>query len=148
LVPSLHNFTYDAYFYTSDLSVAQVVEFDISMYFDSLSLIFGHQCNILGGNVWDIWDNVTNKWVSTGISCYPNNNSWNHVTLQVERTSSNQLLYQSITLNGVTHTLNWYYSPGSAPSSWWGITVNYQMDGNYKQSSYTTYLDEFSFTYQ
>jgi len=147
LIPSLHNFAYDAYFYTSDLSVAQVLEFDISMYFDSLSLIFGHQCNILGGNVWDIWDNGNHKWVSTGISCYPNNNAWNHVTLQVQRTSSNQLLYQSITLNGVTHTLNWYYSPGSAPSSWWGITVNYQMDGNYKQSSYTTYLDEFNFTY-
>lgn len=147
LIPSLHNFTYDAYFYTSDLSVAQVLEFDISMYFDSLSLIFGHQCNMLGGHVWDIWDNANSKWVSTGISCYPNNNAWNHVTLQVERTSSNQLLYKSITFNGVTHTLNWYYSPGSSPASWWGITVNYQMDGNSKQSSYTTYMDEFSFTY-
>ena len=147
LLPTLHNFTYDAYFYTSDLSVAQVLEFDISMYMNGVSMIWGHQCDILGGNVWDIWDNVSSHWVSTGVSCYPVNNGWNHVTLQVQRESNNTLLFQSITFNGVQHTINQYYSPGSAPQDWWGITVNYQMDGNYKQSSYTTYLDDFNFTY-
>ena len=59
----------------------------------------------------------------------------------------NLLLYQSITLNGKTTVLNKYYAPGHAPESWWGITVNYQMDGNSKQTAYTTYLDNFTFTY-
>ncbi len=147
LVPSLYNFTYDAYFYGTNLSKSQVMEFDISMYFDGNSLIWGNQCRIAGGNEWDIWDNVNSHWVPTGYSCYPISNGWNHVTIQAQRESDNWLLFQSITLNGVTNTINQYYAPGRAPKSWWGITVNYQMDGNYEQSAYTTYLDNFSFSY-
>jgi hypothetical protein len=147
LLPSLHNFTYDVYFYPTNLGVTQVLEFDISMYFDGLALIWGNQCNILGGHVWDIWDNVGQAWVSTGVACNPVNNAWNHLTIQVQRESDNSLLFQSITLNGVNHPINRRYAPGSAPSGWWGITVNYQMDGNSNQTAYTTYLDNFNFTY-
>ncbi len=147
LVPTLHNFTYDAYFYGTNMSLSQVMEFDVSMYFDGLSLVWGNQCRIAGGNAWDVWDNVSAKWVSTGASCYPISNGWNHVTIQVQRESDNWLLFQTITLNGVTSTINQYYAPGSAPAGWWGITVNYQMDGNSKQSAYSTYLDNFTFSY-
>lgn len=147
LVPSLHNFTYDVYFYGSNLGNSQALEFDINQFFSGLGFTWGHECRIAGGNEWDIWDNVKMKWVPTGISCYPLENAWNHVVIQVERTSSNQLLYQSITFNGVTHTLNWTYAPFSAPG-WYGITVNYQMDGDYKQSDYTVYVDKLNFTYQ
>jgi hypothetical protein len=71
---------------------------------------------------------------------------WNHLTIQVQRTSSNQLLYQSITLNGSAAKLNKTSAPYSAPG-WWGVTVNYQMDGNYEQQAYTVYLDKLTFTY-
>jgi len=148
LLPTLHNFTYDAYFYPTNLGVTQVLEFDISMYFNGLSLIWGNQCRVVGGNEWDIWDNVNSRWVPTGVACNPVNNSWNHVILQGQRESDNSLLFQSITLNGVTSNINQRYAPGSAPSGWWGITVNYQMDGNSKQSANTTFLDNFSFSYQ
>ena len=147
LLPTLHNFVYDAYFYPTNLSVTQVLEFDISMYFNGLGLIWGHQCRIEGGNEWDIWDNVKAQWVPTGVPCRPLNNAWNHVTIQGQRESDNWLLFQSITLNGVTTPINRYYPAGSAPSGWWGITVNYQLDGNYKQSTYSTFLDKFSLTY-
>jgi len=148
ILPTLHNFTYDAYFYPTNLGVTQVLEFDISMYFNGLGLIWGNQCRVVGGNQWDIWDNVNARWVPTGIACNPVNNSWNHVTIKGQRKSDNSLLFQSITLNGVTSSINQTYPPGSAPAGWWGITVNYQMDGNNKQSANTTYLDNFSFTYQ
>jgi len=148
ILPALHNFTYDAYFYPTNLGVTQVLEFDISMYFNGLGLIWGNQCRVVGGNQWDIWDNVNARWVPTGIACNPVNNSWNHVTIKGQRKSDNSLLFQSITLNGVTSSINQTYPPGSAPAGWWGITVNYQMDGNNKQSANTTYLDNFSFTYQ
>ena len=147
LLPTLHNFTYDAYFYPTNLGVTQVMELDISMYFNGVGLIWGSQCRVAGGNEWDIWDNVNHRWVATGVACNPVNNTWNHVTIQVQRESDNSLLYQSITLNGMTQPINQHYAPGSAPGGWWGITVNYQMDGNYKQSAYTTFLDNFSFTY-
>jgi hypothetical protein len=147
LLPTLHNFTYDAYFYPTNLGVTQVLEFDINMYFNGLSLIWGNQCRVAGGNEWDIWDNVSAQWVPTGVACYPVNNSWNHVTIQAQRESDNSLLFQSITLNGATSNINQTYAPGSAPAGWWGITVNYQMDGNYQQAANTTFLDNFSFTY-
>jgi hypothetical protein len=146
LVPTLHNFTYDVYFYGSNLAASQALEFDINQFFDNLGFIWGHECRIAGGHEWDVWNNVSQQWIPTGIACNPVGNSWNHLTIQVQRTSSNQLLYQSITLNGVTGTVNQYYDPGSAPG-WWGITVNYQMDGNYEQSPYSVYLDQLTFGY-
>ncbi|MFY9743420.1 MAG: Ig domain-containing protein [Candidatus Sulfotelmatobacter sp.] len=148
LVPTLTTFTYDVYFYGTNLELSQAVEFDVNQFFNSMGFIWGHECRIAGGNEWDIWDNVTAHWVPTGVPCYPVDNSWNHVTIQVQRTANNQLLYESISLNGVTSTLNQYYDPGTAPSNWYGVTINYQMDGNYEQSPYSVYLDELTFSYE
>jgi len=147
LVPNLHNFTYDVYFYGSALELSQVIEFDVNQYFDGTGFTYGNQCRIAGGHEFDVWDNVNKHWISTGVPCYPNDNSWNHLILQMQRTSDNQLLYHSITLNGVTTVINRYFPPFSVPGSWYGITVNYQMDGNSKQSPYTIYVDELSLTY-
>jgi hypothetical protein len=69
------------------------------------------------------------------------------VTLKMQRTSDNHMTYQSITLNGQTTTLNWTFQHGSAPN-WYGVTVNYQMDGNFKQDTYSTYIDNLTITYQ
>ena len=147
LVPSYHNFTYDVYFYGANLGLSQAIEFDLNQFFDGMGFIWGHECRIAGGNEWDIWDNINQKWVATGIACNPTSNAWNHLTIQVQRTSNNQLLYQSITLNGVKHTVNQTYSPWIS-HGWYGVTVNYQMDGNGQQSPYTVYLDQLTFGYQ
>jgi hypothetical protein len=146
LLPNLHNFTYSTDFYVTNASITQVLEFDINMYMNGLGMTWGTQCNFLGGNDWNVFDNVNVKWVPTGIACNLKN-GWNHLTLQVQRESDNSLLYQSVTLNGVTSNINKTFPPFSVPGGWWGITVNYQMDGNYKQSANTTYLDNFSLTY-
>lgn len=147
LVPSVYNITYDADFYGDNLGLAQALEFDINQFFGGMGFIFGHECRIAAGNQWDVWDNKNAKWVPTGVPCNPNSNAWNHVTLKVQRTSDNHLTYQSITLNGQTTNLNWTFEHGSAPN-WYGITVNYQMDGNSNQDSYSTYLDNLTVTYQ
>jgi hypothetical protein len=148
LIPSLHSFTYDVYFYGDNLGVSQALEFDINQFFNGMGFIWGHECRVAGGNEWDIWDNVNQHWHPTGVACYPNSNAWNHLTIQAQRTSDNQLLYQSITLNGQTSTLNAAYPAGSAPSSWYGVTVNYQMDGDSQQDAYSVYLDKLTFSYQ
>jgi hypothetical protein len=147
LIPTLHNFTYDIYFYGSNMGASQALEFDINQFFDGMGFTWGHECRIASGNEWDVWDNVNKKWTPTGIACNPLSNSWNHLVIQVQRTTDNHLTYQSITLNGQTHTLNWTFSHYSEPG-WYGITVNYQMDGNYKQTPYTVYVDKLNFTYQ
>jgi hypothetical protein len=147
LLPTLHNFTYDAFVYVSDLGVTQSLEFDVNMYMSGVGMEWGTQCDHLDSGQWDIWNNVDATWVPTGVPCNLQNDAWNHVTVQVQRESNNDLLYQSITLNGVTHDINQTMAPFSVPSGWWGMTVNYQMDGNYQQASNTTYLDKFNFTY-
>jgi hypothetical protein len=147
LVPSLHNFTYDVYFYGDNLGLAQALEFDVNQFFGNMGFIFGHECRVASGNEWDVWDDYHSHWIPTGIPCYPKSNAWNHLTVKVQRTSDNQLTYQSITLNGVTGNMNWTYGHGSAPG-WYGVTLNYQMDGNDKQDSYNTYLDNLTLSYQ
>jgi hypothetical protein len=97
---SLSNFTCDVDFYGDQLGLAEALEFDINQFFGDMGFIFGHECRIADGNQWDIWDNSKNKWIPTGIPCYPKSGQWNHLTLKVQRTSDNHETYQSITLNG------------------------------------------------
>jgi hypothetical protein len=145
IIPNVHNFTYDVYFYATDFSVSQALEFDINQFVNGQSFIWGHECRIAGGHEWDIWDNPGQKWIATGIACNPVNNSWNHLVIQAQRTSDNRLLFKSISLNGQIATLNHYESP--TPTTWYGITINYQQDGNYKQQPYSIWLDKLTFTY-
>jgi len=146
LVPTIHNFTYDVYFWVKDASVSQAMEFDINQFTGGLSFIWGHECRIAGGHEWDVYDNTHHKWVPTGVPCSPLSGAWNHLVINVQRTSSNQLLYRSITLNGNTATINHYESPNT--TSWNGITINYQLDGNRYGTPYTVYLDKLNFAMQ
>jgi hypothetical protein len=144
-VPNFHNFTYDVYFYGANLEISQALEFDINQFFNGKSFIWGHECRIASGHEWDTWDNVRGHWVKSGIPCNPVSNAWNHLIIQAQRTSNNQLLFKSITLNGKTNTLNRYDNP--TPTTWYGMTINYQIDGNYLQQPYSVYLDKLNFSY-
>jgi hypothetical protein len=141
-----HHFVYDFYFYTNDPTAAQAIEFDVNQFVAGRSLIYGSQCSYRGTGTWEIWDNPNSRWVSTGIRCPAlAGYQWQHVVLELERTSDNKLRYVALTLNGAKHYLNWYNS--STATSWKGITVNYQMDGNYRQQNYSTWVDKMHLTY-
>jgi hypothetical protein len=146
LAPSLHDFTYDVYFWVANVEVSQALEFDINQFENGKSFIWGHECRIAGGHQWDTWSNPGQHWVPSGVACNPVSNAWNHLTIQVQRTSDDHLLFQSITLNGQTATLNRYDTP--TPTSWYGVTINYQIDGNRNQQPYSVFLDNLNFTYQ
>jgi len=145
VVPNLHNFIYDVYFYVADIKKSQALEFDINKFVGGNSYIWGHECRIAGGNEWDIWDNPSMTWHPTGVACNPVANAWNHLVIKAQRTSDNHLLFQSITLNGNTANLNYYESP--TPTTWYGVTINYQQDGNYAQQPYSVWLDKVNFSY-
>ncbi len=147
LLPNLHNFILDTDVYVSNLAVTQDLEFDINWYGNGVGMEWGTECNHLADGVWDIWDNVNAKWVPTSIPCVLKDGTWNHVTLQVQRQPNNDLLYQSVTVNGQVYPINVTVPPFAVPADWWGMTVNYQMDGDYKMDSNTTYLDKTNFTY-
>ena len=147
IVPKIQNFTYDVDFYGDNIGASEALEFDINQFFGGMGFIFGHECRVAGGNQWDIWDNSKGHWISTGIPCYPKSGDWNHLTLKVQRTSDNHETYQSITLNGQTANLNWTFDKGST-AGWYGVTVNFQLDGDYKQDGYKVYLDNLTLNYQ
>lgn len=141
-----HHFIYDLYYYTNNAAAAQSIEFDVNQFVDGRSYIFGSQCSYRSADTWDVWDNVNSRWVSTGISCGAlQSNTWTHVVVEFERTTDNRLHYISFTLNGSKHYLNWYYP--STATSWSGVTVNYQMDGNFQQANYSTWVDKMNLTY-
>ncbi len=145
LVPSLHNFIYDVYFFGNNIGASQALEFDINQFFGGKSYIWGHECRIAGGHQWDVWDNQAKHWHATGIPCNPLNNAWNHLTIQVQRGNDGSIRFQSITLNGVKSYPN--YTSWPISTSWYGVTINYQQDGNYKQSPYAIWLDKLNFSY-
>jgi hypothetical protein len=145
LAASLHNFTYDVYFYSGNIQLAEALEFDIGQFFNNKGYMYGTECRVTKGD-WAIWDNINKKWVSANIPCKAVSNSWNHLVLKVQRTSDNQLKYVSIALNGITYTLNKTYSPYSTPG-WHGVVVNFQLDGNSSQTDYSVYVDKLNLTY-
>ena len=147
MLAGLHNFTYDADFYLTNGKKTQAMEFDINWFMNTVGMTFGTECRVEGGNEWDIWDNAEARWVATGVACNPLENAWNHVTINVQRQADNSLLYQSITLNGVTAVINKTGAPFTVPSDWYGITVNYQMDGDQHQTAVSSYVDNLNFTY-
>ena len=144
LVSQFHDFTYDVYFWVGNVNDSQALEFDINQFFGGKSYIWGHECRIDGGHEWDTWNNAQEKWVPSGVACNPVSNSWNHLTINVQRTSDNHLLFHTITLNGKTATLNRYDTPTSR--SWYGITINYQIDSDRYKTPYSVYLDKLTFT--
>lgn len=148
LLPTLHNFTYNADFYVTDASVTQALEFDISQWMSGgPGMTFGTQCNNLGDGEWDVFNNQTGQWVPSGAPCQFVN-GWNHVTVQFERQSDNSTLYQSITLNGQNYPLNQSFPTVQSPSGWWGLNANYQVDSDTQGDPVTTYVDNLSITYQ
>lgn len=146
LVRSLHNFVYDVWFYGDNLEASEALEFDLNQFFDGMGFIWGHECRIQGGHEWDIWDNQSEHWIKTGIPCNPVSGKWNHLVLTVQRTNDNQVLFKSIELNGQVANLN-HLEPQKGKPGWYGVTINYQIDGNNVQKPYTVFLDNFNFSY-
>jgi hypothetical protein len=151
------HFVYDAYFYYTNSHAVQGLEFNISQYFDGKAFIYGMQCNVRNGAHWDVSTvkdytkplTITNMaWQNTGISCpAPPTYSWNHVTMEVERTADNKVHYISITLNGAKKMLDIYAPVRISDPTWMGVNVHYQMNGNYIQEDYSSWVDKLSLTY-
>ena len=146
-VKAAHHFVYDAWFYIDNPGAAQALEFDINQFVNGHSLIMGTQCNIRNGGVWDVWDIQGSHWVHTGKSCTaPSAYTWHHVVIETERANDggDWAHYVSIEMDGNKTYIDAWYPP--AGTSWNGITVNFQMDGNYAEQSYNVWLDKFSLT--
>jgi hypothetical protein len=142
---SARHFIYDVYFYITNPKASMALEWDLNQYTGGKAYIFGVQCNVQSSHTWDVWDPYNKRWNSTGISCpvFPAY-KWNHVIEEFERTTDGKLRFVSITYNGTKYYINKYFSPTS--TSWSGMGIDYQMDGDKYMTDYTTWLDKIKVT--
>jgi hypothetical protein len=139
------NLKYDLYFYITNPSAAQALEFDSNQANGSTRWIFGTQCNIKGANHWDVWGNANGNWISTGIPCFaPTAFQWHHLTWAFKRTPT-QVIYVGFTYDGVTHYVNRAYAPKA--SGVHELNVAFQMDGDSAMHAYSAWLDRVTLTY-
>jgi len=142
---AIKNFTYDVNFYLTNPQAPEALEFDVNQSDNVHKFIFGTQCNIKNGAQWDVWGNASGNWLPTGIPCTaPAGFTWHHLTWQFQRTAT-QVIYVSLTYDGVTHYVNRTYP--ARPNNVSEINVAFQMDGDVNQTAFSTWLDKVSLTY-
>ena len=138
------NFVYDLYFYLTAPTAPQALEFDVNDSISSKWYVFGTECNYRQYGQWRVWDTADRRWVTTGISCgLAQAYKWNHLTLEFQR-ASGKAKFISVTLNGVKHYINRSYYPKAGG---YQTSVAFQMDGNYKQTNFSVWLDKVSLRY-
>jgi hypothetical protein len=139
------NFKYDVDFFLTAPQFAQSLEFDVNQSNGSAKFIFGTQCNIRDGGVWDVWDTAAGTWRRTAVSCsMPIANTWHHLTWEFQRTD-NQAIFIAVTLDGNKHFVNQTYN--AKPMNASEVNVAFQMDGDFAQHPYSIWLDNVTLSY-
>jgi hypothetical protein len=141
---NVSNFVYDLYFYIKDPNATQALEFDVNQSTGGRKWIFGTECNVTSGQ-WRIWDTANVKWNYTGVPCTrPTAYQWHHLVWEFKR-NGGYTTFIAVTLDGRKSYINRSYL--SQPSGAYELNVAYQMDGNYNQTDYSTWLDKVKLTY-
>jgi hypothetical protein len=139
------NFRYDLDFYLTTPQAAQALEFDVNQTNGVMKFIFGTQCNLKGGNVWDVWDTAGGAWRSTGVACpVPAAFTWHHLTWELVRNST-QTTFVALTLDGVRHYINMTFN--AKPQTGTEVNVAFQMDLDSTAQAYSAWLDNVTLSY-
>ena len=138
------HFTLDANYQLSNPSAAQGIEFSSNKHVGTKWYKFSVQCSYYKG-VFSVWDTAGSHWSATNIPCKrPAANGWNHLTVQTQ-ISNGKAVFQSLTYNGATYTINQSFSPKTGVSSY-SFGVHFQMNGNRAGDKYYAWVDNFKFT--
>jgi hypothetical protein len=142
---AVRNFKYDVDFYLTTPQFAQALEFDVNQSDGAHKFIFGTQCNIKDGGVWDVWTGAGGHWLHTGIACSaPSAFTWHHLTWELQR-SDTRATFVALTLDGAKHYVNMSFD--QVPSGVHEINVAFQMDGDFVQHAYSVWLDNVTLSY-
>jgi hypothetical protein len=137
------HFTYDLWFYVDKGPVVQALEFDVNQTVSGTRYVFGTECNIKGTHAWDVWDGTRNVWVRSPAPCTPfQSKSWNHLVWNFERTKDGEVHYMNVAVNGNQVNVNMYLAPQLHYGGQDDVNVAFQMDGDYRQDAYHSWLDK------
>jgi len=126
------------------------LEFDLNQVMDNgQTVIFGVQCDGWT-NTWDYTANTgtptnyVDVWAHSPQPCNPRTwsiNTWHNVQIAYSRDSNGVVTYKTVSLDGVTGTIN--VTVPSAFALGWGPTLltNFQVDGDSASGSATAWLD-------
>jgi len=138
------HFKLDTYYELSNPSVSQGVEFSSNKHVGTKWYKFSLQCSYYKG-VFSVWDTAGSKWVATNIPCKrPAAKTWQHLIVQTE-INNGKAVFQSLTHNGVTYTINKSFYPKIGTSSY-SFGVHFQINGNRAGDSYYAWVDNLKFT--
>ncbi len=137
------HFVYDVYFYIEDPSAPEALEFDVNQSWSGTRYTWGTECSYRDTGHWDIWNPKTESWETTSVPCpQVSAKTWHHLTWQMER-ANGKVHYISVTLDGKVAKVDKFYDP---QDGWHGegVSVAFQLDGDYRQDPYSVWLDNVS----
>jgi len=141
---SVMNFQLDTHYQISKPSSSQGIEFSSNHHVGTKWYKFSVQCSYNKG-VFSVWDTAGARWSATSIPCKrPASGTWDHLTVNTA-ISGGKAVFQSLTLNGKTYSINKSFYPISKPSSY-SYGVHFQMDGNLAGNAYYVWVDNLTFT--
>jgi hypothetical protein len=144
---SAQNYSFDFWAFIQNPGASQAMVFTADQVVGGLEYPFQVQCDFLGSKLWRVWNPSTGNWAPTSVGCAEfSASTWNHFTVHFSRTSSNQLFYQDIVINGSTYNFNVYENPISNTSAD-SMNVKVVLDGDTNGTAYSLWLDEVSLTF-
>jgi len=146
---SATHFTWDFWVYLdASSSSAQNLEYDLFQFVGGSEYMFGSQCSYASG-YWDVWNQLTGHWVQTTLPCQKFTPAvWHHIVWKVHRTKSSQNMYfDSITIDGKLHTLNLVEPSGPLPAGWGEtVGVQWQLDTASQPTAFNEWIDNVKLT--
>ena len=138
------HFKLEAHYLIDKPSVSQGLEFSSNKHVNTTWYKFSVQCSYYKG-VFSVWDTANSKWVATSVPCKrPAANTWQDLIVQTE-INNGKAVFDSITVNGVTHTINKSFNPRT--STWANsFGVHFQMNGDRSGTSYYVWIDNLKFS--
>lgn len=142
--------TWDFWVYLDNASSgAQALEYDLFQFANGVEYMFGSEC-VYATGYWNVWSQGGNNWVPTQLSCKKfTANVWHHIVWKTHRTSDQKMHYDSLTLDGVQHTLNLAEPSGPMPAGWTdNLGVQWQIDTASAPLTTNEWIDNVKLTIQ
>lgn len=145
---SATQFTWDFWVYLDNDSLsAQALEYDLFQYVSGREYMFGTQCTYSTG-LWDVWDMASRTWVPTQVACKKfSPQVWHHVVWKFHRTTDTKMHYDSLTSDGVQHSVNQVEPSGALPKGWSDeLGVQWQLDTPASPLTLNEWIDDVKVT--
>jgi hypothetical protein len=127
-------------------ATAQTFEFDVFQSISGRVYMYGSQCNQVTG-FWQIWDELSQAWSNTSVACALSPSTQYHIQWAVHRVpGSNLMYYDTLTIDGVPHTINTSKNSGLRSGFGDSIGINFQMDEGASGTSLSETIQDVSYS--